>query len=327
MNLGQYINRLLPENEMVIIPGFGALVSKYKHAVINRETGEITPPSKEVVFYRQIVNDDGLLVGYIADINLLPRHNALKIIEKERDSIIYRLDKGERVLLEEVGEFFLDESNEIRFESHFDANMFPDSCGLESVSLSEEDDYEYALATTDADAPDRHEGTSPEPDVRQGNEPVTDSAEEAKPRVVKWWYLLLLIPLAIAVFLMIGNNDQKLVDPVPRSAVHIPDEIHTADSTPVQVTDSVEMAEPVLIHHVDSARYYLVTGSFQDEENVSRYIEKFNLDGYEPFYIGKTGSFHLVGIGKYNTEREAYRARRDYIEMENDPEAWIYIKQ
>jgi nucleoid DNA-binding protein len=333
MNLGQYISRLLPENETVIIPGFGALVSKYRHAGINSETGEITPPSKEIVFYRQIISDDGLLVACIADINLLSQYHALKMLEKERENIIYRLDKGERVLLEGVGEFFLDESNEIQFESHFNENMFSDSFGLEPVNFFEADDCEDVSAVTNADLSGRDEELNDDSDIRQENKPVTASIPEMKKKTVKWWYLLLPVPLVIAVFFMIGNNRKKITRQeqlsyiTPEIHEDIADTIYKADSVQALAVDSVEIAESALTGVADSAKYYLVVGSFKEEENVGKYIEKFDIDGYEPFYIGKTGSFHIVGIGKYNTEREAYRARRDYIERQNDPEAWIYIKQ
>ncbi|MDR2910247.1 MAG: SPOR domain-containing protein [Bacteroidales bacterium] len=338
MNLGQYISKLLPENEMVIIPDLGALVSKYKHAGINSKTGEITPPSKEIIFYRQIINDDGLLVDYIAEINLLPRYNALKIIKKECENIIYRLDKGERVLLEGVGEFFMNENNEIMFESHFNENMFPDSFGLEPVNFFEKDEYKSMPAITDTGKSNQNEELNKDSDTHPENEPVITPITETKRKTVKLWYLLLVIPLVIATFFMLSKNNEKVKMQVnhknPEIHENIADTIYNVDSTQASATDSVEITEHeinktefVLTDLIDSTEFYLVVGSFKEEENVGKYIEQFDIDGYEPFYIGKTGSFHIVGIGKYNTEQEAYRARRDYIKKKCDPEAWIYKKQ
>ena len=54
MKLGKYIQLLLPEHATVIIPGFGAFVSNYKPAEIDKESDEIKPPSKTVTFNQKI---------------------------------------------------------------------------------------------------------------------------------------------------------------------------------------------------------------------------------------------------------------------------------
>ena len=306
--LGQYIKKLLPENDTVIIPGFGAFVSKYKPSEINSETGEITPPSKEFFFHRQVRNDDGLLVGYIAKNESLSRSNASKIIKKECESIIYRLDGGEKVRLEEVGEFYLNENNEIQFEPQFKENLLLDSFGLEPVNIIEEN-----IET----------------------EPVTTSSPEVEKKTGRLWYLLLIIPFAVAVFFVYGNRQNKVKVQENHQNLEMPEEtanaIYDIDSMQVLATDSVEIkeqetnaTEPVLN---DSARFYLVGGSFMDIKNAEKYIEQFNTEGYEPFYIGQTGSFHLVGIGRYNTKQEAFRAQKDYTWKKPDSGVWVYEKQ
>ena len=321
-NLGHYINKLLLENDIVIIPGLGAFVSKYKPAEINNETGYITPPSKEFSFNQQIKNNDSLLVGFVAESESLSRPNALKAIEKECERIIYRLDKGENVLLEEVGVFFLNKSNEIQFEPHFKGNMLLDSFGLEPVNIFDD---------------------STETEI----EPVTASIPipETEKKTGRLWYLLLIIPLAaIALYVLYKNQDKitkqkqenHLNTDIRKEATNtIPliDSVQTLtiDSTQVPATDSVEtieiepnVTEPVLN---DSAKYYLIGGSFKEEENAEKYIKQFNIEGYEPFYIGKSGDFHLVGIGRYNTQQEAFRANKDYIAKNPNSEVWVYEKQ
>ena len=335
MNLGQYINKLLFENDTVIIPGFGALVSKYKPAEINSETGEITPPSKEIFFHRQIRHEDGLLSGYIAENESLSQIDALKIIEKECENIIYRLDKGEKVLLEEVGEFFLNEINEIQFEPHFKENLLIDSFGLEPVNIFEEN--------TEL-------------------EPIITLIPETKKKARRLWYLLLLIPLAAIAFFVLSNNQDKVkvkeqennqnseipedtaniisiidsIQVLPSDSIIDTMQVLSSDSTinstqPLAI-DSLEVTEYELnttepIINIDTTKFYLVGGSFKEEKNAEKYIEQFNIEGYEPFYIGKTGSFHLVGLGRYNTEQEANKAKKDFIEKKPYSGVWVYEKK
>ncbi len=138
MKLGKYIHDLLLEHETVIIPGFGAFLSEYKPAEIS-ET-EIKPPSRQVSFSSNIRNNDGLLVGYVANQEKVSHFDALKIIEKERDNIIFRLDKGEEVTLEEIGKLFHNEKDRIQFTPFQDENLLMESFGLESVSLEKLDE-------------------------------------------------------------------------------------------------------------------------------------------------------------------------------------------
>jgi len=353
-NLGQYIKKLLPENDSVIIPGFGALVSKYKPAEINSETGEMIPPAKEIFFNQQIRYDDGLLVACIAESESLSRYDALKVVEKERENIIYRLDKGEKVLLEEVGEFSLNENNEIQFEPRFTQNMLIDSFGLEPVNIP--------------DIPEENTKTEPAPAPEPVYEPIITSTPKTKKKRRGLWLLLLLILIAIIVFFMFSNYTlfmrNRINDFVTnifivlsdnKNKVNNQENIHISeilednttattiiDSTQVLANDTTnssaivsaeieinenEITEQTALTINDSPGFYLVGGSFIYEENVKKFIEQFNVEGYEAFYIGKRGRFHLVGLGKYNTLQEAHRAVNNYVRKRPDSGAWIYEKK
>ena len=122
---------------MIIIPGFGAFISEYQSAEIDNASDEIKPPSTRLIFNPQIRNNDGLLVGYVAEITRNSHFEALQKIEKERDNIIYQLDKGEKVELEDLGTLYYNADNQIEFISESDKNISHESFGLESISLTE----------------------------------------------------------------------------------------------------------------------------------------------------------------------------------------------
>ena len=184
MNIGIYIHELLLENDTVIIPGFGAFVSAYKPAEINEETGELKPPSKEITFNAQIRNNDGLLVGKVADEEGISHFDALKEIEKERENIIYHLDKGEKVTLEDTGVLFYDENHEIQFNPLFDRNLLLDSFGLETISLKEEEENKEEKPVTEADEEEPVPAEEkPEASVEKDTENVKeeDTVSEVEP--------------------------------------------------------------------------------------------------------------------------------------------------
>ena len=135
MKLESHIIHLLTEHNTVIVPGFGAFVTSYKPAEIDEEREKIQPPASEISFTTQFKNNDGLLVGHIAGKENISHYEALRLIEKERDEILYRLDKGEKVELENIGVLYYNENNNLIFEPQINESLNLESYGLGSVPL------------------------------------------------------------------------------------------------------------------------------------------------------------------------------------------------
>ncbi len=135
LNLSNFIYSLLLENETVIIPGFGAFVSTYQPAEI--VGNEIKPPSKEISFTQKIKSNDGMLAEIIARKAKISQSYAMKRIDKARENMLYELDKGETVIIENVGTLIYNEKNEIQFTAFNDENLLLDSFGLETISTIE----------------------------------------------------------------------------------------------------------------------------------------------------------------------------------------------
>jgi cell division septation protein DedD/nucleoid DNA-binding protein len=190
VNFGKYIHQLLLENEIVIIPGFGAFVSEYKPAEINEGSDEIKPPSKIVLFNQQIRNNDGLLVGYVAEKQRSSHFEALKKIEKEREDILYRLDSGEHVELNEVGVLFYTEENTIGFTAVEDENLLLDSFGLEATTIDSSEESEEFVEPEPIESSDLEEEKTEEIESESESgliepivEPIED--EEEKPEEIE----------------------------------------------------------------------------------------------------------------------------------------------
>ena len=355
MNLGKYIHDLLLENETVIIPGFGAFVSGYQPAEINEESGEISPPSKKITFNAQIRNNDGLLVGYVAEMEGVSHFDTLKRIEHEREEYLYQLDKGEKITFENTGILWYNESNEIMFSAFADDNLLLDSFGLETASLSfqpEEETketepepmaepeeipadpvsevFETAVATEAEQTANEPEPETVEPLAEPVSETVESTAVPVKTKKTRWWLLLILIPLILAglYFLLSEPSSPTLPDnSTENQEVLVTPPVQSVDSAMVSGPgDSLSVVEDTsgeIATSADSLRFVLVGGSFKDEENAENYLQQLKQEGYEPFHIGKRGNFYIVGIGKFRTEQEAITASREY--SKNNPEAGFWI--
>lgn len=224
MKLGKYIQLLLPEHETVIVPGFGAFISTYKPAEIEKESGDIKPPSKEVTFNQKIRNNDGLLIATIAEKEGISHFEALRKIEAERENMIYRLDKGEKVVLEKIGELQYDEQHNIQFNAYENDNLLLEAFGLETASPSkeieeeqeEESEIDYEekklkefVAAVNGQSSEKEtvEKDPPSEGVKEP-EPVLEEDQKEKKRRGWLWFLLILLPLIVVGIFMFRKNNE-----------------------------------------------------------------------------------------------------------------------
>ncbi|MFA6126671.1 MAG: SPOR domain-containing protein [Bacteroidales bacterium] len=135
MEVNQAIRKLLFLEDCVIIPGFGGFVSHYKPAVIDQATGTFIPPTKEIVFNRDLIQNDGTLVSCIALNDGVSNEQARKQIDEFVVETRKKLDSNESVFIDGIGQFVQGRNHEIRFEADAGTNLFLDSFGLSSFRL------------------------------------------------------------------------------------------------------------------------------------------------------------------------------------------------
>lgn len=332
MKLNRYIQQLLQENEMVILPGFGAFILEHQPAEIKNDSGEIKPPSSRLTFNSQIRNNDGLLVGYVAEALRSSHFEALQKIEKERDNILYQLEKGEKVELEELGSFFYNDMSEIEFISEEDQNLSLETYGLESTSLKDEEETteeEETIIIPPADgstseAPKNEEKqeqqsklpqteeSQTEPVIIQADEttdisekkntePIVESLpveekEEEKKRKFGWiWLLVILLPLiAVTVFILIKNkNNNETI------------------STPPATLKQQEQAEPTIIP--DTVKADTTKIAKPDSVNVEEKLQEIPIETTE-----KGTQFYLVG-GSFKEKENAQTYMKELKEKGFEP--------
>ena len=66
-SVSYYISELLFLHDCVIIPDFGGFIGKKRSAILNTTTGTLNPPSKQIVFNKNLNANDGLLISYISN--------------------------------------------------------------------------------------------------------------------------------------------------------------------------------------------------------------------------------------------------------------------
>lgn len=138
IEISKHITQLLAEHDCVIVPGFGALLLHYKPAKIDRSTGVLSPPSKEIAFNDKLTSNDWTLINAIAT----KSHINVDIAEEQVIGFV-KLIRGKLLLnkqysWENVGTFYFNDNN-LRFEADNRVNYLGDSFGLPQVFVGKSD--------------------------------------------------------------------------------------------------------------------------------------------------------------------------------------------
>ncbi|MFA9210766.1 MAG: hypothetical protein ACEQR5_03000, partial [Moraxellaceae bacterium] len=136
------IGDLLLQHNCVIVPGFGGFVAQRVSAQIDMEKGIMLPPSKSILFNRQLINNDGLLITSYAARNKVTYPLAESTVEGAVVSWHDALKAGQRVSIDRVGIIFLDQERNICFEQDRYFNLLLESYGLGPVHFVSESDIQ-----------------------------------------------------------------------------------------------------------------------------------------------------------------------------------------
>jgi hypothetical protein len=167
----QLIGDLLLRHNCVIVPSFGGFVARQVSARVDFSTGKMQPPSKSLLFNRQLINNDGLLITEFAQQNGISYETAFAQVRELVSGWNAQLQLGQRIELDRVGKLFLDSERNLCFEQDRYFNLLLESFGLGQVHFLSEEDVRIAEHTI------RVEEAQAEVTVLRVLEPVAVSSE------------------------------------------------------------------------------------------------------------------------------------------------------
>ncbi len=211
LTVDQLVGELLLRHNCVIVPSFGGFIAKKKSATIDYTTGIISPPSKSLLFNRQLINSDGLLVADLAYRNKISYEEATALVDQQVSDWNQSLNNGARVVIDKVGFLFLDGEKNICFEQDRFFNLLLESYGLGKVVFLAEEDVAYAQQTViqhqiseEKSAPvivlNTETSSKIETPVEKELEPKIITHPELKKRSSAWKYIAAACFLPIAFY-------------------------------------------------------------------------------------------------------------------------------
>lgn len=320
MDITAFIRELLFGHDCVIIPSFGGFIANYTPARVDKATSTFYPPVKQILFNRNLNHNDGLLVGRISGHLKINYGDARNIVEEFVANLKRKLEKGERVVIDHVGTFLVNNEGSIQFEPEKSVNYYLDSYGLESFQFPMINGY---------DARKRLSGRfNREPMRREGTRKVLWRAAVIIPLLAALVAVpfktsifkskveaTTLNPLAAAEFESNKPGAGSPADPVP---------VKPADVYPVPGNEGLTVlpaAAPVAGETTDNMVYCLITGSFKERENADAHARRLKEEGYSSEILTSGNGFFRVSAMRCTSFGSAMEKRESLAKR--FPGAWV----
>ncbi|MBK7869648.1 MAG: hypothetical protein IPJ74_02690 [Saprospiraceae bacterium] len=301
-DINSSIAALLYEHQTVSLPGLGSFVSNYKPANVDPVEGKIQPPSKQLIFNRNLLMDDGLLVQYLRKKYNVSYPTAMQAVEEYVKNAKTAIEKRDIFTIPGVGRLYKDYEQNFQFLPD-DANFNTDSYGLPTVEF-------YPVLRNQREAP-AQKGTTPIANVQQ----QSASSGRGFSKNIRGWLQrnvvgvssVLLVAVALAAYFQFLYEPKSLQEPLPTERVNVsPSSITSEEESESPVTNDNNEDDPA-VDNTDPADTEGITerpgqktciiaiGIFNDPNNVERLVKQIFEEGYEPF-TEKKGKSTRVGV-------------------------------
>lgn len=137
VKIEKHIAQLLRNYDCVIIPGLGGFVANYSPSQFNMAKGLLSPPSKAIIFNRNLINNDGLLMNHLSVNENLSYTEASNFVNEFVVICKSQLSSGKRIEFDELGVLYEDNEKTLQFRPDFSVNFLTESFGLFPVVAKE----------------------------------------------------------------------------------------------------------------------------------------------------------------------------------------------
>jgi hypothetical protein len=327
VDITAFIRELLFGHDCVVIPGFGGFIGNYTPARIDKSTGTFYPPVKQISFNRNLNHNDGLLVGRISLSAKINYGDARTMVEDFVSGVRRRLEKGERVVFDNIGSFINNNEGNLQFEPDQNVNYHLDSYGLEPFQCLPLEGYDVRKRII------RHLDKDP---VRQAS---------IRKIVLRAAVVVPLLALIVAVSLKTNlfssraetlnlnplvtaefENNKKAVDEgnvIDSSVFKEEATISQKEDSNAPVTATV-VPETVKPAEAESNGYFVITGSFKSKENADSQASMLKEEGFSPEIVTLDNGFYRVCALMCNDVKTAV-SKKDSI-SKKFPGTWISRK-
>ena len=298
MEITSCLKELLTEYECVIIPDFGALLTRYTPSSVDTNSSLFSPPKKEVSFNSLLFKNDGILTNFYAKKYNLNYENALKNLNLQVDFIKDRI-KSVPVIIDGVGEFSSDKEGKIIFSPYNNFNFELNSFGLEPFKI---DTLNLVNSTNNSNFINMETNK---------NEPLSFEPGKVSYKFSPLKYVaifLVVLSIGILSFYFISNyiNEKRMASTeaaqkkIKNNVQKATFDLGSLNAIPIDIN----LKEKNLIN--SNPFYSVIAGSFRNEQNAKKLLNVLINQGYNAEIINSTANdLYRVAYGRFSSKNKA----------------------
>lgn len=322
-NINEILKELLQLHDCVIFPNLGGFVAQYSPAKLELNKTVISPPSKQILFNKNLINNDGLLVNAVAKNKNITYQESLEFLGSLVLEINQNLDNQNQFEFDGIGVLFRVQGV-LNFKQK-SSNLLTFSYGLRPINIEEFKSENKINKVVNLDP------------SRISNSHIKNWAVAAS--VIIFVFYSAWIPFKTQLFKKNGDFNYSDLNPFtfqkqksdkqelsPLSVIS-PKKIIIKPNNKVNITvNSIIIKSPENISTVKNSKLYeVVIGSFGNELNANSLISKLNLKGINARKLNVENKLFRVSAGKFSNKKNANRLQK-VINKSHKISSWILIK-
>ena len=292
MKFNNHIYPLLKEYNCVVIPNFGSFVCRNISAKFSENHAQLLPPNKEIVFNKNLKENDGVLIKTISDLRNISYSESEKKINSWVKKINEKINSGKSISFQNIGLLRKVDKNFI-FEPNRNSIFLKSSYGLSAVDSLE-----------------------------------VNSIKVIKPSfnntMLKYAAILILFVSFSAISINSYFNSVKSFNENSYSIAskEINKKIQRA-------TFNISPAVPLVTLPIEKkyGNFHIIAGSFRFEENSLKMIDLLQKKGFMEARKVGVNQYGLIQVAynSYDSVEQA-RAALELLRDSQDENAWLLIK-
>jgi len=314
-NLSEYITGLLFIHDCVILPGFGGFVTNYKEAGHDKLSHTFTPPTKDLLFNKNLTYNDGLLINHLSQLKGISYAEAEQQVKQSVDAAWTKLENGETLKFDGIGSFIYNNDGQLQFEPEVSENLLTDSYGMMSFRFPP---LNYQ---------DKTETTAVSHQVPSYKNALRIAA--------------ILVPIAclVATIPMYNNihSESASLAPLPKQNEPVEQTLSASvdsDTTLTEVLEASTNKRTALFYNEPAPQkttqqpatkgnfvYHIIAGSFKDAEHANIHAKKFQKEFNTQ--VVETDNMYRVSIRQFNDKVSALHELRHIRANEQYSSFWL----
>ena len=346
---------LLQDNECVIVPDFGAFISKRHSATIDYANHRFTPPYKEIVFNNKLKNDDGLLVDFMIEKESLTKEDALAKIRSFVNQSEAILDVNSELVLEGIGKIRKFGDDYI-LTSKTETNLLGDSFGLTEFNVQPVFRTETYQIIKERIVVEQKEKNTEYTVAVENVDDTPEVVKTIKPGIVRTFAVATLAFLLLFAFnwkteqtgsnfaswnpFLYSSPNEFLINFMEPEKVLESENLKISESENVLESENQKTSEPENVlesenqktsepeNVLESHHYFIVGGSFQTLDRAEFCLKDIRSQGFEnASLLEKNDKGYIRVYYESFVEKSDALIRLDVIKNDFNESAWLLFQK